>query len=174
MIEAPFEAFLDEGATWATAREDQQAQARLRAVRHIRAAHEALRGRAFEDVAREFSRGVSADSGGSWGAIGQPLEPPFEEATKLIFQYQSGQYSEPVETPVGWLIVRCGAITPAVTPTFANVQERIRAELTERRFNELLLEYITDLSKRATMSSVDSFVQATVKRAIDGDGRLTQ
>jgi hypothetical protein len=173
MIEAPFAAFLDDGQSWDTARESQQAQARLRAVRHIRAAHAALGTRPFEEVAREFSRGINAASGGDWGPIGEPLQLPLEAATRLIFDYQTGQYSAPIETPTGWVIVRCGKITPAVTASFADTQERVRNELTERRFNALLLEYITDLSNRATVSSFDSFVAATVQKALRGGGRPT-
>lgn len=172
MIEAPFAAFLDGGRDWDAAPETQRAQARLRAVRHIRAAHAALAGRSFEDVAREFSRGVSAADGGNWGRIGEPLQPPLEDATKLIFGFQAGQYSTPVETPLGWVIVRCGEITPAYTATFADSQERIRAELTERRFAELLVEYIGELSKNTTLSSLESFVTAATQRVLGSGIRV--
>ena len=47
---------------------------KLQAMRHIRAAHEALATRDFQDVAREFSKGVHAGDGGSWGRLASLCE----------------------------------------------------------------------------------------------------
>lgn len=167
MIEAPFEKFLPEGTSWDRATPDQKARARLAAVRHIRAAAEALRSRPFEDVAREFSRGVHAESGGSWGMIGKPLQPPYEEATARIFRFSQGQTSEPIETVTGWCIVRCGEIQPAVQKSFQEVQETLREEVFRERFNKLASEYMLKLARDATISSMDHFVAAAVRKAME-------
>lgn len=160
MIEAPFEAFLPNGGAWAQASPQQQAQARLRAVRHIRAAHEALAGRPFEEVAREFSRGPHASQGGRWGEIGRPLQPPYEQATAAVFEFAEGQYSAPIETPEGWVIVRCGDVQEAQHRSFAEVQDEIRDTMQEARFERLSADYLIRLADDATVTSLDAFLRA--------------
>jgi len=169
MIEAPFESFLPTGVRWDQAGEPLKAQARLAAARCIRAAAEALKTRPFEEVAREYSRGPHAAQGGAWGEIGRPLQPPYDEVSKLIFSFQEDQVSEPVETRHGWCIVRCGRVNPAYQPSFAEVQEQIRQELTDRKFEQLSNECMLRLAEKATLSSLDSFLNAAVRRAVAGE-----
>jgi len=45
------------------------------------------------------------------------------------------------------------------------VQDEIRAEIMERRFNKLSMEYVLKLAGNATISSLDAFVSAAVQRA---------
>lgn len=165
LIELPFEKFLPEGTTWETAAPAARAAAKLAAMRRAREAHAALADRPFEDVAREFSTGLHGDQGGSWGMIGKPLQPPYEEISRPIFEYAEGQTSEPLETATGWYIVKCGRIQPASHRAFTDAQDEIRRELMERRFNKLSVEYVLRLAENATISSLDLFVGAAVKRA---------
>jgi hypothetical protein len=171
LIEAPFEAFLPPDVVWQTAPEPVRAQARLKAGRHIRAAAEVLTERPFEDVAREYSRGMHAAQGGVWGEITRPLQPPYDGLSKLIFEYQEGQFSEPLETERGWYIVRCSKVTPARNPAFTDVQEEIRETLTEDKFQKLSAEYMTKLASKATMSSLESFLNAAVRRVIQDEAK---
>ena len=165
MIEAPFARFLPEGATWERASPGQRARAKLQAMRLIRRAHEALSDQPFDKVAREHSRGLHAETGGSWGQIGRPLQAPYETVSKLIFEYEQGKHSEPLETPIGWYIVGCGKIKQARKASFAQVQEELRNELMDRRFNELVSAYILRLAENATISPLDPFIAAAVRRA---------
>ena len=165
VIEAPFERFLPEGTTWRLASEQVRARARLEAMRHIRRAHAALQDQPFEQVAREFSHGLHAENGGSWGQIGQPLQPPYDTASKLIFEFEQGQCSAPLETPTGWYIVKCGKIQAEQRRSFGEVQERIRQQLIEQQLNRLTANYIVRLAEKATISSPDQFIAAAVRRA---------
>lgn len=165
LIEAPFERCVPEGVEWASADESARAQARLGALRLIRDAQAALAERPFEDVARELSRGAHAVEGGSWGMIAVPLKAPYDKLSEMIFRMEPGQVSEPVETPAGWYLVKCGAVQPATTRTFADVQDELRADLTEARYNELVTSHLMSLLERATVSSVDAFVAAAARRA---------
>ncbi len=167
LIEAPFEKFLDEGQAWETASNRERARAKLGAVRHIRAAHEALAARSFEDVAKEFSRGPNAEDGGAWGAIGEPLKKPYDELSKRIFEMSSGQVTEPIEAETGWYIVKCGDIKPAVQKSFSEAQDEIRAKMRETRFNQLASDYIFKLARKATIVGIDDFIAAAVTRALD-------
>ncbi len=165
MIELPFEKFLPDKQPWAEAGKPAQAAAKLAALRRAREAHAALAERPFEDVAREYGLGVHTEQGGSWGMIGRPLQPPYDGVSRLIFEYQEGQYSEPVETASSWCIVRCGRVEPATERPFLEVQDDIRKELMERRFNKLAMDYVLRLAENATISSLDLFVTSAVKRA---------
>ena len=165
LIELPFEKCLPEGRTWDRATAPEKAQAKLKAMRRVREAHEALDTRPFEDVAREYSLGLHADSGGSWGEIGKPLQPPYEEVSKLVFEHNEGWTSTPIETASGWFIVKCGRLSEASQQPFSEVQDEIRTELMELRFNKLSVEYVLRLAGNATVSSLDAFVATAVQRA---------
>lgn len=165
LIEAPFERFLPPGVTLSSASGPQKANARLQAVRHIRAAHEALSQRPFADVARESSLAIQAETGGSWGMIGRPLQPPYDELSRRVFELESGRFTEPVETETGWYIVGCGQVQPERRVPFSEAQAQIRAELGERKFNETLADYVLSLAERATIGSLDAFVDEVLRRA---------
>jgi hypothetical protein len=165
MMEFPFEAYLADGVPWASASRNARAAARLTATRQARAAHEALAERPFDAVAREYGRGLKASDGGSWGMIGQPLKSPYDEVSARVFEYETGVYSEPLEIEGGWVIVGCGEIKPARKAVFADVQEEIRQTLMEKRFNRLSVEYVLELAEDATISSLEEFTNAAVRRA---------
>ncbi|MBK8914205.1 MAG: peptidyl-prolyl cis-trans isomerase [Phycisphaerales bacterium] len=165
IIEAPFERFLTGGGSWAQASPQQQAAARVRAVQHIRAAHEALASEPFEDVARRMSRGLHADEGGAWGAIGRPLTGAYEPLSALIFQFEPGQVSEPIESPTGWYIVRCGAVRAGRIVPFEEAQAALRQEMADERFNVAATDYVLKLAARATLTSSEAFIREAIRRA---------
>jgi len=165
LIEVPFEKLLAGGQSWDRASPAERAQAKLKAMERVRQAQAALAEKPFEEVAREHSLGLHAEAGGSWGMIARPLQPPYDAVSKPIFEFQEGQVSEPIETPTGWYIVKCGRIAPASQRPFVEVQEEIRRDLAERRFAKLSVDYIMRLAEKATISSLDSFVDAAVRRA---------
>ena len=166
MIEFPFERFLPEGVSWPAASESARASARLAAKRAADAAHAELAERPFADVARDRSQGYHAAAGGSWGQLGQPLQAPYDEASRLIFDFEEEQYSEPICLDNGWCIVGCGKIIPAVCTPFEDVQEQVREELERQRFNELAGDYILRLAETATISDLSAFVNAAVQRVV--------
>ena len=168
LIAVPFAKFLPTDVTWEAASQEAQARAKLRAMRQVRTAHEALADRDFRDVAREYSRGVHAADGGSWGQIGQPLKPPYDEASGRIFEFEEGQYTEPIRAETGWYIGGCGSVIPATKAAFADVQEEIRSELENGRFTRLAGDYIYRLAERATISDLQGFINSAVKRALAG------
>lgn len=165
MIELPFEKFLPDGRPWDRATAAERAQAKLKALRRAREAQAALAERPFEDVAREYSLGLHAETGGSWGMIGKPLQAPYEALSKLVFEQSEGWTSEPTEAESGWFIVKCGSVAPASQLAFVDVQDDIRAELMERRYTKLSVEYVLRLAGNATVSSLDAFVATAVQRA---------
>ena len=169
LIALPFAKLLPDDVTWNAATPNQQAKAKLQARRMIREAHEALAERDFADVAREYSRGIHAADGGSWGQIGQPLQPPYREASEQVFKLEPGQNGEPIETETGWYIAGCGDVVEATETPFVDVQEKIRAELEAQRFNKLAGDYIWKLAEHATISDLSGFIDNAVARVMDGN-----
>jgi parvulin-like peptidyl-prolyl isomerase len=165
LIELPFEKFLPAGQTWDNTGPAERAQAKLKAMRRAREARAALAEKPFADVAGEYSLGSHADAGGSWGMLGRPLQAPYETLSKLIFEYAEGQTSDAIETDTGWYIVGCGRVEAAHQAPFVDVQDKIRAELMDRRFDKLSIEYVLRLAEKATISSLDAFVNTAVERA---------
>ncbi|MBL8878593.1 MAG: peptidyl-prolyl cis-trans isomerase [Phycisphaerales bacterium] len=163
MIEAPFERFLPEWLTWARADAAAQAQARLKTVRHIREAHTALSESTFAEVAMKYCRGVHASEGGAWGPIGKPLQAPYDLVSSPIFKFSEEQVSDPIETALGWCIVKCGKITPQRVVPFDEVQDEIRKAMMDERFATLAGEHVRRLAERASISSFEAFVSETVR-----------
>lgn len=169
LIAAPFEKFVPPGTRYARLDPQAQAAARLRALAHIRRAYAALKTRPFDEVAGEFSKGPHAADGGSWGMIGKPLKkPPYDRLSRRIFEMHEGQYTEPIETPVGYFIVGCGKIRPARSVPFEQVQDELADELKNERFNRLAARYISRLADNAAISSLDGFIQAAVEAVLTG------
>jgi hypothetical protein len=164
LIELPFQKLLPEGRSWDQTSPAERATARLKAMRRGREAYEALADRPFADVAREYSLGLHADAGGSWGQIGRPLQAPYDALSKPIFEYAEGQVSAPVETDSGWYIIKCGRIESAAQRAFVDVQDEIRSDLMERRYEKLSMDYVLRLAEKATISSLDAFVTAAVQQ----------
>ncbi len=168
LIAVPFTKFLPADVTWEAASKEARARAKLQAMRQIRTAHEALADRDFREVAREYSRGVHAADGGSWGQIGQPLKPPYDEVSRRIFEFAEGQYTEPIQAGTGWYIGGCGEVIPATKTAFVDVQEEIRSELENERFIRLAGDYIYRLAERATISDLQGFINSAVERGLAG------
>ena len=168
LIEAPFDQFLPEGASWDSASNMVQARARLAAKQNIDRAHEALARRSFADVAREMSRGPHAINGGLFGSIVQPLEPPYDEISRRVFDLPAGGHTGPIEGPAGWYLVGCGRIEPAKRPAFADVQDEIRDKFREDRLNQLASQHLTRLARRAYIEGLERFVISSVEMALSG------
>jgi foldase protein PrsA len=95
---------------------------------------EILAGKDFAEVARQHSIDPwTKDRGGDYGWIGRG-DDPFQKAAFELSQ--DGELSPPVETKMGWHIIRREEHRPASTPNF----EEIRDELRERMLSQRRLQ----------------------------------
>jgi nitrogen fixation protein NifM len=86
---------------------------------------------AFGDAAMKHSHCPTALEGGMLGTMARgKLFPQLDEAA---FVLAVGEVSPPIETEVGLHLLRCDAIIPATTPSFADVKPRILEGLNESR-----------------------------------------
>ena len=105
----------------------------------------------FADVAKALSEHpYTAERGGQLDRPMQRsnLSPALAE---VAFKTEVGKYTQPVQTPDGYYILKIEAHTAASNPTFDDVKTGIRAELTEMKLQSAWLEWVQDARKRAAI-----------------------
>ena len=115
------------------------------------AAQELANGEPFDQVARKYSDGSTAKSGGQrdWMGPGNLTDTKLE---KLLFEMPVGRLSPPHEGPSEWQIVRVTDRQKAARTPFGEVQDEIRSKIEEgqnknrskKLFEELLEEAIIE------------------------------
>jgi peptidyl-prolyl cis-trans isomerase D len=61
-----------------------------------------------------------------------------EEIAEAAFSLENGTISEPVEGPLGWVLIRAAQIIPAVESSFDDVKDRLRTDMAlDRSYDEL-------------------------------------
>ncbi len=95
-------------------------------------------GEGFAEAARNYSVGPSAPQGGDLGFIRrEQVVPEFGDAA---FGLADGEISEPVKTQFGWHIIRAAERRTVQPPSFAEMEARLRAEITDRLVSEAAKE----------------------------------
>lgn len=122
-------------------------------ARHILVADEAKakeiikdleKGGDFDELAQKHSTGPTGKSGGDLGWFSaEQMVPPFAEAVRGL---KKGSFTKtPVQTQYGWHIIRLEDTRTVPPPAFADVKERLRAALQQRR----IADYVENLKKSA-------------------------
>ena len=96
-------------------------------VRANRIVAEARGGKSFAELAKKESQDPSAEKGGEIGWLNQGQLP--EALDKQIFALAKGEISEPIETPVGFHIVKVEDIKEEKTLSLAEAKPVIMREL---------------------------------------------
>ena len=96
-------------------------------VRANRIVAEARGGKSFAELAKKESQDPSAEKGGEIGWLNQGQLP--EALDKQIFALNKGEISEPIETPVGFHIVKVEDIKEEKTLSLAEAKPVITREL---------------------------------------------
>lgn len=96
-------------------------------VRANRIVAEARAGKSFAELAKKESQDPSAEKGGEIGWLNQGQLP--EALDKQIFALAKGEISEPIETPVGFHIVKVEDIKEEKTLSLAEAKPVIMREL---------------------------------------------
>ena len=87
-------------------------------------------GAEFAEAARKYSVGPSAPKGGELGYIRRAqVVPEFAEAA---FDLDDGEISDPVKTQFGWHVILVTERRVPEPPDFAQVEQKLRAEIAER------------------------------------------
>jgi peptidyl-prolyl cis-trans isomerase C len=106
--------------------------------------------KAFDKLARSLSKGPEAEAGGYMGAFehGQlpaELEPP-------AFSLPEGGTSEPIESPLGYHVLRVDSRQAATTPSFEEASAEIRDRLARERRAAAERAYVAGVMARSKVN----------------------
>ena len=130
-----------------------------------KAADALAKGGKFDEVAKKFSAGPMAASGGVWPLMerGSFRAEAVEESA---FAQGVGRTSGVIETPGGFYIVRTLDIRGGEKLTFEKVQEEIADRLRRQQFQKLAGEYREKLYEKAVVIDADRFERIAVDEAV--------
>lgn len=107
----------------------------------------------FEEQAMKHSECPTALNGGLLGEL--PRGTLYPELDAVLFEMKAGQLSGVVESEIGFHLLRCDAIQPERTLSYAEVSESLRQQLTDERSRKDARRWLTELLKRtATEAAV--------------------
>jgi parvulin-like peptidyl-prolyl isomerase len=106
--------------------------------------------RAFEVIARSQSKGEEAGAGGYMGTFERGQLPPELEAA--AFALAEGATSEPVETGLGYHVLRVESRQQARAPTLDEARETIRARLARDRRAQAERAFVAEVLARAKVN----------------------
>lgn len=116
------------------------------------------RGESFSDLAKKFSIGPGAESGGSIGEItrGQMI-PEFEDAVFALSK--PGEISPIIETDFGYHIIRLDRPGETRTIPFDEASKKIRELLTDQKEKEFFENFVNKLEKGITIEINDELLK---------------
>jgi peptidyl-prolyl cis-trans isomerase SurA len=101
----------------------------------------------FSQLARSFSDGPTAASGGDLGQFQRgKLAKVLEEAT---FALQSGQFTEPIRTKQGYVILKIVKHTSGGVPAFKDVEDQVEENFYMARMEPAIRKYLTTMREQA-------------------------
>lgn len=101
----------------------------------------------FEDLAKKISDGPTAAQGGQLGTFKRgELAKELEDAT---FSLKPGEFTKPVRTRQGYIILRVNAHRSAGVPPLKEVDERIREAIYSEKLEPAARAYLSKLREQA-------------------------
>lgn len=106
--------------------------------------------RAFDAIARTESRGPEAEAGGYMGAF-EPGQLP-AELEAVAFALPEGGTSDPVESPLGYHVLRVDSRQDARAPSFEEARDLIHERLARERRSEAERAFVAGVMARSRMN----------------------
>lgn len=129
-------------------------------------------GKSLEDAAKEVTG--NADGVIKLGSVTKKDLPPGPLADS-IFGLQEGIAPAPIQSPLGWHIVRINKIEAGKSEPFAAVREKLEKELKAQQAPDLLIKMVTDfervLSKTQSMKAAAEDIGLKVRTYENVDAR---
>jgi peptidyl-prolyl cis-trans isomerase SurA len=113
-------------------------------------------GAKFEDLAKQYSGGTTADKGGDLGLFKRgALAKVLEDQT---FGLEAGQSTAPIRTRQGFVVLKVTQHIPAGVPPMKDVEDQIQEGLYSEQMAPALRKYLTDLREKAYIDIAPGFV----------------
>ena len=114
-------------------------------------------GAKFEDLAKQYSGGQTADKGGDLGefkrgALGSKV---LEDPTFIL---KVGESTAPIRTRQGFVVLKVTAHNPGGIPPLSAVDEQVQTAIYEQAIQPKLREYLTQLREKAYIDIQPGFV----------------
>lgn len=106
-------------------------------------------GEDFEELAKQFSQGPRAASGGLWEH--NEVKQWITELREVALAMDEGEISEPIRSPIGFHIFKAVEVKPARHPSFEEIQDEISNQLFQEEMRRRKKEYIEELKKKAVI-----------------------
>jgi len=131
--------------------EEDDPESRKEARRRIEEAYNALKGKKdFEEVARHYSDLPSGQDGGYLGAF--TLKEMAPSVKKAVVNLKPGDFSEIVDTRVGWQIFRLKEIVQSGQTDLDSAQiKEVRKKLYREQINARFEEWLRELRSKSTI-----------------------
>jgi peptidyl-prolyl cis-trans isomerase SurA len=101
----------------------------------------------FGQLARSFSDGSTAAEGGDLGQYKRgELAKVFEDQT---FALKAGQFTEPIRTKQGFVIMKVVQHIPGGVPTYKDVEEQVQQNFFAERMEPAMRGYLTTMREQA-------------------------
>jgi peptidyl-prolyl cis-trans isomerase SurA len=113
-------------------------------------------GASFEALAKTSSNGPEADRGGDLGEFRRGmLAKQLEDQT---FNLKAGQFTEPIRTKQGYVILQVAEHSPGGEANFKDVQQQVEEAVFTERLQPALRAYLTKLREAAYVDIKPGFV----------------
>jgi peptidyl-prolyl cis-trans isomerase SurA len=114
------------------------------------------KGTKFEDLARQNSDGPTAAQGGPLGVFKRgELAKEFEDKT---FSLKPGQFTDPIRTKQGFIILKVDGHRAAGVPPLKDVSEKIKEAIYAERLEPAARAYLTKLREQAYIDIKSGYV----------------
>ena len=107
----------------------------------------------FTDVVRKYSDGPLQESGGHWDWT-QPESIASADVREALSDLPVGSMSKTIETDGSFRVVKLTGHRPATYTPFAEVQEKVRAEMIESQRSEQVKVVIAELKENAVIETM--------------------
>jgi len=112
----------------------------------------------FGQLARSFSDGPTAAEGGDLGQFKRgALAKVLEDQT---FGLKAGQFTEPIRTRQGFVILKVAQHVPGGVPAYKDVQEQVEQNFYMARMEPAMREYLTTMREQAFIDIKPGFADS--------------
>lgn len=117
---------------------------------------ELKKGAKFEDLAKRFSDGPTAAQGGELGAFRRGMLA--KELEDKTFSLKPGEYTDPIRTRQGFVILKVDSHTAAGIPPLKDVENQVQEAIYLKKLQPALRAYLTKLREDAYIDIKPGYV----------------
>lgn len=125
-------------------------------------------GEDFGELAKQFSHGPLASTGGLWAPVTMgtdSLAEPYDKLEKIAETMSPGQIKGPIEEAGRIFIVKLVSLTPPVSKSFEEVQHLLESQLQFQHKNRKYNELVEKVIKRADFVELERFAEFCANEA---------